>query len=301
MCQEIAHAVGRGRPRKFVKAQPHSARVVQLPGLGRIPYHVVVAVHREVLVVGNGQLKLGVVYVAHLHNLLASKQVCADADSRRRQVDVGVSNDCQTLGLQIFKGLYVDRLRLVGVGEAAAVLVAQVLKGVGIATQHLVKGIGRTEVFYVPGAGFLGQLDLVSAATLQFRLGLSLGVESVHGRRTVRRSASALRGPRGAVNSDVGEGNCPSLLKITDHGTQGVPSVLALQIVQGLGHFNVGIVGIEHWGFPILCLGYEYRQAQPTAGRKKAMQIKVGLKVVVHGAELVALVGRHVKGSKARG
>ena len=192
-------------------------------------------------------------------------------------------------------------MRLIGIGEAAAVLVAQVLKSIGIATQHLVKGIGRTEVFYVPWAGFLGQFNLVFSAALKSFLGLSLGVEPVHGRRIVCRCASALRGPRGAINSDVGEGNRPSLLKITDHGTQGVPSILALQIGQGLGHFNIRIVGIEHWGFPILCLGYEYRQSQPTAGRKKAMQIKVGLKVVVHGAELVALVGRHINGSKARG
>ena len=193
--QEIAHAVGRGRPGKFVKAKPYSAGVVQLPRLSRIPNHVVVPVHREVLVVGDGQLKLGVVYVAHLHNLLASKQVRADADSRRRQVNVGIANDCQTLWLQIFKWLKIDRLRLVGVGEAAAVLVAQILKGVGIAAQHLVKGIGRTEVFHVPGAGFLGHFNLVFTATLQSRLGLSLGVEPVHGRRTTYRGASALRGP----------------------------------------------------------------------------------------------------------
>ena len=301
--QKVAHAVGRGRTGQFVEAHANAAGVVQLPRLGGVPNDVVVAVHRKVLVVGNRKLELRIVHIAHLHDLLAPKDVGPNAHPRRREVEVRVANQGKGLRLQRFKRLYVYRRRLEGVGQASAVFVAKVLQRVGVAAEHFIERVRRAPVFDVPRPRFFRKPTRSRRnARVLAVVASAFGVHSVHGGRAVGSPAARRWGTsRGPVDAHVGKGHGAALLEVADHRTQRVFGRRGHQVGQGLGHFDVGIVGVEHRRLPILGMGHKDRQAQTALRRQEPVQVEVGLQVVVHRGELVSLVGRHVDAAESGG
>ncbi len=238
-------------------------------------------VHREVLAEGHRQLELGIVHVAHLHDMDRAVDLRPSTHSGRRQIDIEILDQIERTVFDLLKGLNVKGRGLVDVGQTAFVLLEIIHQGVRVPLQNLIESIGSIPVGQIKRRGAL-DLAATSRSTAartaaawepRHSFGIATSAFTTQGSS----AATTATATATAIKADIGEIEATALREVRNHRTQAVAFPCRGKIAQRPGHLDVRIERIEHGRLPILGVVDEEGNPQPRLERQELGQFQIGL------------------------